>query len=214
MTEASSSVKPRRRWSRFILPALLLGALTSGYLARGWWMPVIATFLDVSEPPRQVDCVQVLGGGADSRPFVAAALVRAGLAKRVLVPTVREPLDNLDGAMPPENELFRRVLAAREVAVESVVNLPGVCDSTLDEARGLAAYLETEPNATVAVVTNAFHTRRARLLFRRVLGPKMKQIHFVAAPDDHFEPESWWRTEEGFVTYVNEYCKLLLYTVH
>jgi uncharacterized SAM-binding protein YcdF (DUF218 family) len=73
--------------------------------------------------------------------------------------------------------------------------------------------MEEHPSATVSVVTNGFHTRRARRLFARRVGERMRQVQFVGVPRDGVEPASWWRSRNGWVVYANEYVKLLYYTV-
>jgi uncharacterized SAM-binding protein YcdF (DUF218 family) len=177
----------------------------------GYLLPAAARFLDVSEPPRAVDCVMVLGGGSETRPFVAAALVKAGLAKRVLLATARNAPEVQDGVFPPEHEIARRVLVGRGVPAEAVVVLPGECDSTIDEAHALGRFLDREPGVSVAVVTSGYHTRRARGLFRKVLGRRMAGVMFVAAPTDGFDETNWWRYRAGVRTYLNEYVKLAFY---
>jgi uncharacterized SAM-binding protein YcdF (DUF218 family) len=198
---------------RRALAALLLALLLGGYLGRGALLPAVACFLDVADSPHPVDAVLVLGGGAPDRPFVAAALYRAGLAGRVLVPTVRVSLDGDDGLYPPEHELVRRALRARGVPDDCILLLPGECTSTRDEAQALSRFLDTQPGARVAVVTHGYHTRRARLLFRRALGERMNQVHFVAAPTDRCRADDWWGSEEGWATYLTEYTKVLIYQV-
>lgn len=207
----TSKERPLRRWARRL--ACLVAFLMALYLAGPWLLPPLAWFLDVSEAPRRCDYVFVLGGGAETRPFVAAALVRAGLAHSALVPTVKLSPEVLDGLWPAEHEITRRVLIARGAPAANIRLLPGECASTLDEAHALAAVLKAEPEGTVAVVTHAYHTRRARMLFRRVLGPDLVRVSFVAAPVDEVDPGRWWRSEIGFVLYVNEYLKLVLYSL-
>jgi uncharacterized SAM-binding protein YcdF (DUF218 family) len=203
---------PPRRRRRWPLRLLIAVALLAGlYLTRVPSLTAVAGFLDVGEPPGPVDAVMVLGGGSNTRPVVAAALVRAGLARRVLVPTVRLAPENEDGLTPPDHELIRRVLRARGVPDQAIVNLPGEVNSTRDEARSLHRYLDTEPDATVTVVTNGFHTRRTRMLFCHELGERAAQVHFVAAPTDGFSTHDWWRHEAGFNTYAAEYFKLVYY---
>ena len=110
----------------------------------------------------------------------------------------------------PEHELTRQILLACSVADDRVVLLPGTCASTEDEARALARYLNEHPAARVAIVTHAYHTRRARRLFRRVLGEQILQVYFLAAPTDAFSAEDWWQSEEGFTTYATEYAKFAM----
>jgi uncharacterized SAM-binding protein YcdF (DUF218 family) len=201
--------KKRRVWLRRAVLLTLLALAVGAYLARGFLLTHAATFLDVSEPPRRADYAQVLGGGDDTRPFVAAALVKAGLTDVVLVPRTQRSPDVADGLTPPEEEVIRRVLVARGVPEGRIVLLDGECASTRDEAAALARFLDAHPGATVNVVTNAYHTRRARATFRAALGERAGAVRFVAAPTDGFDAGSWWRHEAGVTAYADEYAKLL-----
>ncbi len=209
MTKVPTPRRRPRRWPYGIVAAAAL--LLVLYAARGRLLPAAARFLDVSEPPRVVDAVMVLGGEPNTRPVVAAALVRAGFARRALVPTVRILPGGRGDLAPPEHEVIRRVLRARGVPDGAVVTLPCEVSSTRDEARALNRFLDAEPDTAVAVVTNGLHTRRAGMVFRRELGGRAARVHFVAAPTDRFGADNWWRSEEGFDCYVTEYLKLTYY---
>lgn len=177
-------------------------------------LPPVARFLDVSEAPAPADDVLVLGGGNSTRPFVAAALVKAGLAGQVLLcPDVLLP-EAEDGIVSPECEIDRRVLLARGVPPERITLLEGgPCTGTFDEAQALARYLESRPGHTVLVVTTTWHTRRSRMVLRRVLGDRARGLRMVGAPTDGFDATDWWRYEEGAVAYGTEYVKLAGYWV-
>jgi uncharacterized SAM-binding protein YcdF (DUF218 family) len=81
----------------------------------------------------------------------------------------------------------------------------------MDEARALATFLEAHPDATAAVVTNGFHTRRARRVFNQALGVRAAQVYFVGVPRDRVDESSWWRTPHGCTVYLTEYAKLPYY---
>ncbi len=208
------SLRIMRRWfKRLACLALVVGVLLV-CLAPQWILPSAARFLDVSEKFRRVDYILVLNGDPEARPFAAAALVKAGLAKNVLLARQRLALESASvqqGAMLSELEITRRVLEIRGVSKQAIQVLPGEITSTADEARVLTAFLETRPAATVAVVTNAFHTRRARMVFRRFLGENVARVSFVGIPRDGADPVSWWRNAHGCSIYLSEYCKLFYY---
>jgi uncharacterized SAM-binding protein YcdF (DUF218 family) len=166
-------------------------------------------FLDVSEAPRAVDYVLVLGGGNDSRPFMAAALVKARLAREVLIPKIKRSLAVEDGIVPPEEVIVRRVLMQRGVPESAILYLGEGCSSTEEEARALKEFLETRPNCSVAIVTSTYHTRRARSLFRKVLREQAAQLSFVGTPTDGFDAHNWWHFENGFACYMTEYFKFV-----
>ena len=210
-------MRKRLRWWLLRLTALALaGIVVVVVLAPQWLLPPLAHWLDVSQAPRPVDYVLVLNGDLETRPFAAAALVRTGLAKRVLLTRQKLSLESGSvraGAVPSELEITRRILRVRGLPDEAVRVIPGEIGCTYDEAQALAAFLETEPEATVAVVTNGFHTRRAQWVFRRHLGPRAGSVSFVGVPRDGLNEETWWRTPEGCVTTTSEYAKLAYYWI-
>jgi uncharacterized SAM-binding protein YcdF (DUF218 family) len=201
-----------RRGRRWLLRlALLAAAGVALYTAAPWYLPAAARALDVSAPPSRVDYVMVLGGGHETRPFVAAALVKAGLAGGVLLPNVKPSPEAEDGLAPPEHEMTSAILVRRGVSPDGITVLPGEVNSTSDEAQSLAAFLADKPSCSVAVVTNHFHTRRASWVFKKALGPKAGQVRFVGAPVDGFDETNWWHHEAGVTSYLTEYVKLPYY---
>jgi uncharacterized SAM-binding protein YcdF (DUF218 family) len=190
----------------------VLVGLTGVWAARGWLLPPLAAWLDVGERPQRVDYVMVLPGDANSRPFVAAAWIRAGLADRVLVPVTVSSPDVDDGISLSSDELLRRVLAARGVPKERITVLPGQSDSTWNDAQSLGRFLQSAaPGTRVAVVTSDYHTRRARWSFRRAVPEFRHQIRFVSAPTDRYDPTQWWRCHAGFMAITSEYVKFAIY---
>lgn len=217
--QPAAPVKRRRPWLRRLVLLVLLLFLTvllTVLLVPGWVLPPLARYLDVSETPERADFVLVLNGDPETRPFAAAALVRAGLVREVLLTRQRLTLESAsvqEGAMLSELEITERILLARGVTKDRIRILPGDVTSTADEARVLAAFLAEHPQATVAIVTNGFHTRRARMVFRKLLGDNAARVSFVGIPRDGADPENWWQTPHGCSVYVGEYCKLPYYWV-
>jgi uncharacterized SAM-binding protein YcdF (DUF218 family) len=195
----------RRRW--LVRCALAVAVLAVLYGTRGWTLPAWARGLDASEAPRTADYALVLTGGENTRPFVAAGLYKKGYVGAVLVPQLRLTADARDGIVPGDSDLIRRVLEKRGVPADKVIALAGEVNSTFDEATALARFLDDHAEATVAIVTNDFHTRRARSIFRRVLGSRAGQIYMVATPTDRVTPENWWKTERGSALYLSETFK-------
>lgn len=202
-----------RRQRLLLMTALVLAIGISIYAARGIILTALGTWLDVSEKPRPADYVMILTGEENSRPYAASTLIRAGYARKVLVSNVYiSPAENNSSVIPTVNEIIRRVVISRGVAAEDLITLPGSVESTFDEACSLAAFLKTNSDARVLIVTNHFHTRRARLIFFYVLG-NLRNISFISAPMDGFQLATWWRTDMGFINVIAEYCKLSFYII-
>ena len=77
----------------------------------------------------------------------------------------------------------------------------------------LARFLEEHPGSSVAVVTTTCHTRRARGIFRKVVGNRAARLIFVAAPTEGYDAHNWWQSKAGSQAYLTEYAKLLYYTL-
>lgn len=200
------------RMHRCGICGLLAVAILAGLFAgRSRVLPLLYRWLDVGETPPPADCVLVLGGDENVRPFVAAALVKVGLARRVLVTHVEDSADAGAKIIPSTHEISRRVLIRRGVAEKDIVLIGHDLTTTFDEAQALRDYLRTAPASRVLVVTNDCHTRRARWVFRRVLGGAENSVTFVSAPTDGFDAKNWWQTSPGFKFVVGEYCKLAFY---
>jgi uncharacterized SAM-binding protein YcdF (DUF218 family) len=188
---------------------LLLAAAAIFYGMRASLLPCAARWLDVGERPAKADYVLVLGGDVNVRPLVAAALVRAGLAKTVLVSHVDFPPGGDDGIVKPQHKTVCEVLRRRGVPEQNITVLGHRNRVTYDEATSLATYLSAAPQARVLVVTSNYHTRRARWIFRQVFGERMASISFVSAPVDSFSADNWWQNQEGFTTILGENIKIL-----
>ncbi len=199
----------RWHWKRWLVIVVAVSLLwlwrTTIFLAMGH-------YLDISEPPVQTDYVLVLGGDHNFRPAVAAALFKAGLVKdSILIPTLRQSESEKANGFVSPHDLVRTVLVKCGVKESAVHLLPGEVDSTADEARSLGRFLDSHPGSSITIVTTDFHTRRARWLFQRNLGDRASKFHYVAAPTEGFSADNWWMSDNGFVIYLNEYAKLVLY---
>ena len=84
-----------RRW--LITTAIVVAIATSCYAARGLILLALGTWLDVGERPEKADFVMILTGEENNRPFLAAALLRAGYAQRALVAQCRMSSNVIDG---------------------------------------------------------------------------------------------------------------------
>ncbi len=211
VTASPPPTRRRWRWKRWVA---LLAVLAALWLGRAPLLTAMGRYLDVSAPPTAADFVMVLGGDHNYRPAVAAALYKAGLAHKVLVPAVHRGVDVIENLSPPEEEVIRGVLTACGVPERDIIILDSDVDSTENEATALARFLDDHPGASVTIVTTDYHTRRARWIFERRCGGRAPTLHFVSAPAQlGFSASDWWRSENGFTTYLNEYAKLAVYWV-
>lgn len=196
---------------------LLIAGFCLGCLAiwstRSLWLPELGTGLDVGVPLRPAKCVLILPGSEETRPFVAAGLIRAGYAEFALVPETRSNPDIQDGIATATAETTRQILQKRGISDTKIVMLAGSSDSTFGDAQALSRYFEQAGVADVLIVTNAYHSRRARWVFRQVLPTQRDRLRFYSAPNG-FDARIWWTSRAGRQAVLSEWIKFLFYLMY
>ncbi|HZP42469.1 MAG TPA: YdcF family protein [Candidatus Binatia bacterium] len=169
--------------------------------------------LVVADPlPPSADAIVILAGSIADRTLEAADLYRAGVAPRVLVTRERLPrgeaaLRARGIALPPADRQTIDVLEQLGVPPSAIRLLRRRNTSTESEARTIARDACTHRYRRLVVVTSRPHTRRARLILRRALGPRVA----VAVRPSRYDPFSarrWWRVRRDAKLVLSEYQKL------
>ena len=213
MSTASSKQTPvRARWLRRLIFVLLgLGVLL---VAHRPLLSSAARWLDVGQPPKAVDYVVALPGDMNTRPIVAAAMVRAGLARRVIIPQTRPGAEVEKQLEPAHSHLLRTIFERRGVPAEAIEVVDSRSVSTFDDAQAIASALRAKPHASLAVVTNDYHTRRTRGIFQSALAGLPVDLQIVSAPTDGFSADDWWQVRSGVQAYLNEFAKVFGYWLY
>ena len=159
------------------------------------------------DEPVPSDALAVLLGGPQCRPARAAELYRAGLAPRVLVCSDGGGLPGIDR----ETVYTVRRLVALGVPRGAIEVIPTVVTSTKEEAEAVLAAAVAGGMKRVTVVTHAFHTARARWIFRKVFRPSGIDVRIAAATDPTIDETNWYRHDESLLVYLNEAFKTVMY---
>ncbi len=170
-------------------------------------------FLVASDAFAEADVAIVLSGGPTLRVLAARDLYRAGRVHRIVIipeppddPAIDRELIKLglrDPSAPPQAE---RILLASGIPRTAFEFLSEPIDGTVNEARRVKRFLETRPAQRIAVVTSKFASRRACLIFRRVLAGR--EVYCAPSPYDSFDPRGSWRQPRNALAVVMEYQKL------
>ncbi|HET7321642.1 MAG TPA: YdcF family protein [Longimicrobiaceae bacterium] len=202
----------KRRAPRWLLAcgaALVL--LLAVYLARVPLLIGVARAVSVQDSLRPADLIMVLGGDIHTRPARGAELYRSGLAPRLVLARVADMPDTRAGFYPNETDASVRYLRHLGVPDSALVVLrtPEGVTSTAEEAEALRRYLADHPAERIILVTDRYHTRRARWIFRRTLEGTGTRVLVTAAPNPTYDVDRWWKYEDGMVKYFDEYVKFL-----
>jgi uncharacterized SAM-binding protein YcdF (DUF218 family) len=190
--------------------------LICAFLVGAWIIaaPFLATGLIVEKPLDHADAIIVLSGSQayKERTARAAELFRQGLASRVMITND----GGKAGWSPSEQrnvpfvELEQRELIAGGVAPDAITVLPGIVSGTDDEAKALAREVDSDPLASVTIVTSAYHTRRALRTFEKILAGKNVEVGIMHAPANP-SPTTWWLRPRGWTSVAAEYVKSAVY---
>jgi len=170
-------------------------------------------FLVVKDPLSNVDIIYLLTGDVISRPFHAVELYRENYTNTIVVPQHElNPAEEL-GIYPNPTEAAVKVLIQKGVNKSDiiVIDFDNGVTSTTDEAIALRRYINKTKIKNVIIVTSAFHSFRAKYIFKKVLKVTSANIIMSPAPHRKFDETNWWKFEEGLIYCTNEYLKFIHY---
>jgi uncharacterized SAM-binding protein YcdF (DUF218 family) len=194
----------RPRYFRLKLLAACLVLAAAAILSRSLWLPLLGYALIHDDGPAKADIAVVLAGDTvGHRIEKAAELIRQGYVPAALIsgPPGFYGLHECD---------FEIAYAVRQgFPAQWFIPLPNSALSTREEAQVVLAELRRRNVRSFLLISSDFHTARARRIYlaaERAMagGPAVRA---VAAPDEHFRPDSWWRSREGQKTAFFEWSK-------
>ncbi|MBV9602181.1 MAG: YdcF family protein [Chloroflexi bacterium] len=185
---------------------LLIVIIVVGALAV--FFPFAGDVLIDGEAPAPADAIVVLAGNAPDRLPWAEALRDQGYANLLVVSNEQVHTHNLETTWLALHEAG---VAAPELPDSALVVLDNPPpESTLDEARRDADLLQARGAHSALLVTDAFHSRRAYLLFRAAFSHKGMSVRSVPVPDS-LDLAHWWAHPVAARRVIEEYAKLLYY---
>lgn len=171
----------------------------------------LGRWLVVEDPLGKAQAIAVLSGGMPFRAEEAAALYKEGYAPQVWLThstKVAAELKAIGVEYAGEDTYDAEILEHLGVPAEAIRVLDPPIENTADEMRTISGQLEREHGATVIIVTSKAHTRRTRLLWRRLGGRGTRAI-VRAAREDPFNPRRWWSSTTDVLEVVREVLGVL-----
>lgn len=197
-----TSYLPKRRNRVLLIACLAVMAaiLATGWLTRTTWLPSMLDFLDVTEAPHNADYAVILGAGKN-RTRKAIDLYQGNVVSKVMIcgfypDKLQFQIDLLWAAGLPESDV--------------VINIGG--SNTWQEAKRVLKILTEQGAHSALIVTDAYHTRRARATYAHLQQNPAIQLSFVAAYAT-VTPDTWWQKPRSRSPVLREYLKLAYYLV-
>jgi uncharacterized SAM-binding protein YcdF (DUF218 family) len=144
-----------------------------------------------------------------TRPFAAADLYRRGMAKQVLISSVRSSSGEQANNVPlgggwqvircsgPTCDLNRVVLLKLGVPPASIASFGIDVSNTYEEARALAEWAKTNGIRSIIVPTDFFSTRRVRWILSKQLSSVGVRVEVQALPPREYAVDNWWEHDDA-----------------
>ncbi len=211
MIAAKKRTRLFRRW--LLVPAVLVFFLALLFLLRYPVLRGLGNYLIRENEPFQAEAIFILSGNPTDRGRKAAQLYFEGYAPEIVCTGENIPHDlEALGLDYPECELTRSQLLRSGVPDSAIVTIP-LGASTREEKQVILSYCLDNGIKSCLVVSNRFHTRRIRKVFRKAFRSEGIQLGIIGAPHSLYRENRWWESEYGLLDVNNEYLKLLYYSV-
>ena len=158
-------------------------------------------FLVVNQP-QKADLIVVLAGETDARPERGLELLRKHYAPEMMINVPAEV------GIYGENMLhLARNYVDKLPERQSILLCPIFGLSTKTETRDVVNCIRSQSVHSLLVVSSDFHTRRARMIFRREF--PAYQIFVAAAFDAREFGPAWWKHRQWAKNNLGEWVRLL-----
>jgi uncharacterized SAM-binding protein YcdF (DUF218 family) len=183
----------------------------AAYVCRAPLLRGVAEAWIVDDVPTKADALVVLGGGVQYRPFAAARLYKKGLAPKILIMDIKLGATDEMGLTQPQKDLTRRLLLHQGVPENAIEMVGRTVSNTAEESVGVFDWAQQHGARNLIVVTEIFHTRRARWIFRKRFKGTGTDIQMVAVEPVEYQAKNWWHSEQGLIAFQEEIFKFLYY---
>jgi len=180
---------------------VLISALYVGLRAAG-------AYLILADELVPVKAIVVLSGGTESRMREALHLYEEGYGSVII-------LTETGGTLRDSEQLYsfdmRIQLMNNGVPSGNIVITEMQVSNTLDEARAVRETLTNQQYTSAIIVTDPYHSRRTRMVFREVFADSPIDIYIRPAGDSWYNSRTWFLSAKGWQFTLLEYSKLIGY---
>ena len=180
---------------------IFIGAIYVGLRA-------VAAYLIVADELVPVKAIVVLSGGTESRMRETLRLYEEGYGSIII-------LTETGGTLGDSEQLYsfdmRIQLMNNGVPSGNIIITDMQVSSTIDEARAVRETLTNQQFPSAIIVTDPYHTRRTRMVFREAFADSPIEIYIRPAGSSWYNSRTWFLSARGWQFTTLEYIKLIGY---
>ena len=167
-------------------------------------------YLVYSDPLESVDVIAVLSGNDESRVREAAELYHQGIAYNIILSRTSQTFGEYE---LPYTMLQEEMLQKMDIPGGAVYIAEVTAKNTGQEASGIKKRMYDLGYYSVMVVTDAWHTRRVKMIFDESFRNTGFKVLIHPVPDSGYSKYFWWVTPDGWSKTVSEYVRILGYMI-
>jgi uncharacterized SAM-binding protein YcdF (DUF218 family) len=176
-----------------------------------------ARWLIVQDPVTRSDAAVALSGGEGERLHASIELYKHGKAGCLLLVGPAIPLLKVYSGEDSltQGEAKRRIAIRKGVPADSAIVSLGAT-STWEESQTTLMEARARGWQSITIVTDPFHTRRARATFRKTFHgqPVRISVYHLPLEQSSYDPRRWWTRERDLMAVMTETVKMVFYAYH
>ena len=212
-----------RRWTRFFVRrterlratwtlriAIVAIAVAGLWLSQGWWSVAVARSLVCDRNVAPSDAILIENFDPDYQLFErAAALRRAGVAPRVLVPVAADAF----GPNRVARAIAETMASMSRIGPVEIVPIREIEPISFNAALDVRNFAVRERIHSVIVVSPLFRSRRSVLVYDAALGRSGISVRCDSVEENR-DVTSWLETSHGIQSVVEQWLKLRYYQLY
>jgi uncharacterized SAM-binding protein YcdF (DUF218 family) len=174
------------------------------------FLTAIGGILVIADPLKKVDALVILSGGDEARMQEAVLLYEEKYAGTIILTETGSKVEGFNVQYSAEQRL---ALIDSGIPSSAILITPQHSDSTREEAKAVLNLIGSNNTHDIIVVTDSYHTLRARLIWREIF--RDSGINIIVRPGrgSWYRSTTWWMKKEGWDATILEYIKLADYLI-
>jgi len=167
----------------------------------------VGAYLSVGDRVQPVDAIVVLSGDEGERVIEAAEWYSKGYGEYlVITKTDTEEI----GEQKTYSENLLRIAIDQGVPQDSILFSEGMAGNTFEEAQAVLELVKIRNIKSILIITDTFHTRRAKMIFNRVFDGEEIEISIHAVKNSWYKPYNWFLSIDGWKQTISEFGGLFV----
>ncbi len=173
-----------------------------------FFLRALGAYLIIADDLEQMDAVVVLSGGGLSRREEGAKLFKEKYAKILVLTETGETVSDLGVNY---STILKQEAIQMGIPDDAILITQEHAINTQEEAIAVKKLLENSELKSTVVITDPFHTRRARMIFQDVFQNTDINVNVRPVIGSWYRSDTWFVSKRGWEATIQEYLRIIGY---